>query len=75
MPHYDSQRGYELAGFVWFQGFNDMVDSWTYHKQMPPGGYDFYGDLLAHFIRDVRIGQAFAETQLIVRQPESAARP
>ena len=54
VPEYDSAQGYELAGFVWFQGFNDLVDSWTYHNQNKPGGYDLYGQLLAQFIRDVR---------------------
>lgn len=49
VPTYDAQQGYELAGFVWFQGFNDLVDSWTYHD-----GYDQYGTLMAQFIRDVR---------------------
>ncbi|HQR06849.1 MAG TPA: sialate O-acetylesterase [Gemmatales bacterium] len=54
VPDYDSKQGYELAGFVWFQGFNDMVDDWTYHDRMKPGGYDQYADLLGHLIRDVR---------------------
>jgi len=54
VPDYDPQQGYELAGFVWFQGWNDMVDSWTYNNRMKPGGYDLYGQLLAQFIRDVR---------------------
>ena len=54
VPEYDEKQGYELAGFVWFQGFNDLVSDWTYEKQMKPGGYDLYGELLAHFIRDVR---------------------
>jgi alpha-galactosidase len=54
VPDYDEKQGYELAGFVWFQGFNDLVDSWTYHKQNEPGGYDLYGELLADLIRDVR---------------------
>ena len=54
VPEYDEKQGYELAGFVWFQGFNDYVDGWTYHNQMKPGGYDLYGELLAHLIRDVR---------------------
>jgi alpha-galactosidase len=47
-------EGYELAGFVWFQGFNDLVDSWTYNNRMNPGGYDEYGKLLGQLIRDVR---------------------
>ena len=49
-PEYDEKAGYELAGFVWFQGFNDLVDGQTY----PGGNFDEYSRLLAHFIRDVR---------------------
>ena len=29
-PNYDAKNGYELAGMVWFQGWNDMVDQGTY---------------------------------------------
>ena len=54
VPVYDPKQGYELAGFVWFQGFNDMVDSWVYPKGGSPGGYDEYGQLLTMLIRDVR---------------------
>jgi len=54
VPEYDPRQGYELAGCVWFQGFNDMVDDWSYPGRMQPGGYDEYGQLLAQFIRDVR---------------------
>ena len=25
VPGYDEKQGCELAGFVWFQGFNDLV--------------------------------------------------
>ncbi|MDA7667430.1 sialate O-acetylesterase [bacterium] len=53
-PDYDVKRGYELAGFVWFQGWNDMVDSGTYPTRDQPGGYDRYTEALVHFIRDVR---------------------
>ena len=53
-PEYNPQQGYELAGFVWFQGFNDLVSTWTYDKGSQPGGYDVYGQLLAQFIREVR---------------------
>jgi alpha-galactosidase len=53
-PAYDPQAGYELGGFVWFQGWNDMVDSGTYPNRGQPGGYDAYSDVLAHLIRDVR---------------------
>jgi hypothetical protein len=54
VPDYDEKQGYELAGFVWFQGFNDYVDGGVYPNQNKPGGYDLYADLLGHFIRDVR---------------------
>ena len=54
IPDYDSSVGYELAGFAWFQGWNDMVDSGTYPNRDKPGGYDQYSQALAHLIRDVR---------------------
>jgi hypothetical protein len=54
VPDYDEKRGYELAGFVWFQGFNDVIDGGVYPEQMKPGGYDLHGELLAHLVRDVR---------------------
>ena len=54
VPDYDAKQGFELAGFVWFQGFNDLVADWTYPQRMTPGGYDLYADLLGHLIRDVR---------------------
>ncbi len=54
VPDYDPTQGYELAGFVWFQGFNDYVDGWSFPDQRKPGGYDEYGQLLAQFIREVR---------------------
>jgi len=53
-PVYDEKEGYELAGFVWFQGWNDMCDGSTYPNRNRPGGYDLYSKLLAQFIRDVR---------------------
>jgi alpha-galactosidase len=53
-PDYDQNEGYELAGFVWFQGWNDMVDRGTYPTRDKPGGYDQYSEVLTHFIRDVR---------------------
>ena len=54
VPDYDEKLGYELAGFVWFQGFNDYVSGDTYPDQTKPGGYDLYAELLGHLIRDVR---------------------
>lgn len=53
-PGYDHRMGYEISGFVWFQGWNDMVDRDTYPNRDQPGGYQSYTDVLAHFIRDVR---------------------
>ena len=50
VPGYDPAQGFELAGFVWFQGWNDMVDGQVY----PNNNYDAYTECLAHFIRDVR---------------------
>lgn len=55
-PSYDPAAGYEIVGFVWLQGFNDLVDGNTY----PAGAdgktkdYTKYGEWLADFIRDVR---------------------
>src|SRR3954471_590735 len=54
VPDYDPKQGYELAGFVWFQGFNDYVDGSTYPDRNKPGGYDLYAELLGHLIRDMR---------------------
>lgn len=54
VPDYNASQGYELAGFAWFQGWNDMVDSGTYPTRDKPGGYDAYSTVMAHFIRDVR---------------------
>lgn len=56
-PDYDPAAGYEIAGFVWLQGWNDMVDGHTYPQ--PKKGdvtprFARYSDCLAHFIRDVR---------------------
>lgn len=55
-PAYDSRQGYELAGFIWLQGFNDLVSSDTYPPK--PGSkvrdYTKYGEWLADLIRDVR---------------------
>jgi len=53
-PDYVESDGYEVAGFVWFQGWNDMVNGGAYPDRFKPGGYDEYTKLLAQFIRDVR---------------------
>lgn len=54
VPEYDAGQGYELAGFAWFQGWNDLVDGSTYPNRDKPGGYDAYSTAMACFIRDVR---------------------
>jgi len=53
-PNYDAAQGFELGGFVWLQGFNDMVDGHVYPNHNKPDRFDLYSELLAHFIRDVR---------------------
>jgi hypothetical protein len=44
-PDYNADAGFEMAGFVWFQGFND---------QFSPAFRDNYKDNMIAFIKDVR---------------------
>ena len=44
-PDYDSNAGYEISGFVWFQGFND---------QFSPEFRDNYENNMIAFIKDIR---------------------
>lgn len=55
-PAYDPKLGYEVAGFVWFQGWNDMMgkDDPLYVATADKPAFAAYGELLACFIRDVR---------------------
>lgn len=57
-PGYDAKEGYELAGFVWFQGFNDLVGRYpatqTADGKKGPKDYSEYSRLLSCFIRDIR---------------------
>jgi hypothetical protein len=53
-PAYDPAAGYEIAGFAWFQGWNDMIDTGTYPNREKPGGYDQYTWLMECLIRDLR---------------------
>jgi Carbohydrate esterase, sialic acid-specific acetylesterase len=53
-PAYDASQGYELKGFLWFQGENDFGQQDTYPNPGEPGGFDEYSRLLACLIRDVR---------------------
>ena len=55
-PAYVPADGYEISGFIWLQGFNDLVDGSTYPNG-PDGktrDYSKYSEWLADFIRDVR---------------------
>ena len=56
-PAYDEKQGFEIAGFVWLQGWNDMVDRSVY-PELPKGSagnrFDKYSEWMAAFIRDVR---------------------
>ena len=56
-PAYDPKEGYELAGFIRFQGFNDMVDSNFYLKQLKGAAgnrFALYSEYMSALIRDVR---------------------
>ena len=53
-PAYNKRAGFEIGGFAWFQGWNDMVSGNIYPKRYKPGGYNAYSKLLTHFIKDVR---------------------
>jgi len=50
-PAYDKAAGYEIAGLIWFQGFNDLVSGNRYKAW---GGHAAYGKWLACLIRDLR---------------------
>ena len=56
-PVYDEKQGFEIAGFVWLQGWNDMVNRDVYpipKKDDKTPRYADYSRWLADFIRDVR---------------------
>ena len=44
-PDYDAGTGYDMAGFVWFQGFNDQFD---------PAFHGNYKTNMIAFVKDVR---------------------
>jgi hypothetical protein len=56
VPGYDPKQGVEMAGFVWFQGWNDMMGEKDpfYAATADKPAFAAYSELLAHFIRDVR---------------------
>ena len=56
-PNYNPKQGFELAGFVWFQGFNDMVGRNVYPlvpTNHPTPRFEKYTQWFANFVRDVR---------------------
>jgi len=54
-PGYDPKQGYEIAGFIWFQGFNDLVGSYPADpNKKGVKDYSEYSRLLACLIRDLR---------------------
>ncbi|MGY8652923.1 MAG: sialate O-acetylesterase [Verrucomicrobiia bacterium] len=56
-PEYDEKAGYEIAGFVWFQGFNDMVNREVYPippKDSKANRFAKYSVWMTDLIRDVR---------------------
>ena len=56
-PDYDEKAGYEIAGFVWFQGYNDLFNE-TGRKE--------YGRNLVHLIRDLRKEFKAPEMRVVV---------
>jgi hypothetical protein len=56
-PEYQPQQGFEIAGFAWLQGWNDMVNRDIYpipSKESTEPRYADYSRWMADFIRDVR---------------------
>ena len=66
IPEYDAEQGIELAGFIWLQGFNDMVDGHVYPNRNQPDRFDLYSQLLTHFIRDVRHDLAAPDLPFVI---------
>ena len=56
-PDYDKSLGYEIAGLVWFQGFNDLFDV---------TGRQQYGQNLVHLIHDLRRDLDAPEMKVVV---------
>jgi len=56
-PGYDEKAGYEIAGFVWFQGYNDQFDE-NARKE--------YGENLVYLIEDLRKEFKAPEMKVVV---------
>ncbi len=65
-PAYEKTAGHELAGFVWFQGFNDYVSGEAYPNRNDPEGYAAYSDAFVHFIHDVRKDLSAPEMPFVI---------
>lgn len=68
-PAYDPAAGYEIAGFVWLQGWNDMVDSHVYpyrNRGETTPRFASYSDCLAHLVRDVRRDLSAPEMPFVI---------
>jgi Carbohydrate esterase, sialic acid-specific acetylesterase len=57
VPSYNVELGYVLSGFVWFQGYNDLIN-----QDM----CDEYGSNLANLIRDIRFSLDAPELPFVV---------
>ena len=56
-PSYDPEAGYEIAGFVWFQGFNDQFsEEWRNN----------YAKHMISFIKDVRRNYKTPEMPVVI---------
>lgn len=68
-PDYDASAGFELAGFVWFQGFNDLVARNVYPLQ-PEGStqsdYANYTVWFANLICDLRKDLEVPELPVVI---------
>ncbi len=53
-PAYKAEDGYEIAGFVWFQGYNDLIGPYPQTDEKGPLDYSEYSRIMACFIRDIR---------------------
>jgi len=56
-PEYNEKDGYEIAGFVWFQGFND---------QFAESCYSNYRDNMIAFIKDIRKEYEVADLPFVI---------
>jgi len=63
-PAYNEADGYEIEGFVWFQGWNDLVG--PYPSKGKTKDYSEYSRLLATFIRDVRVDLEVPELPFVI---------